>query len=257
VSHADEVSSGGSRGPAAGGGAHLRSSPWPQRWSSSSSRAPPCRFLPPAWSSAPPPPALHPCSPLSLQPGCWGRRQWDAWWGRRWLKEPLHPCESDGHGGSRENDIAPAGDRCRAKTCIHLLQETDEGAGAVGLFFDNFKLYILSIQNTERPSEEDEITRSKDRISTTATTTLTKTITPTRGRKGAGGACTQVEGPRTATVEYGTTEPVEKLIQDDRRISRSPSPEVVAAAQSQVPDDGGVVDDTSVDEALDLRSLDL
>jgi hypothetical protein len=66
-----------------------------------------------------------------------------------------------------------------------------------------------------------------------------------------------VEGPRTATVEYGTTEPVEKLIPDDRRISRSPSPEVVDAARSQVPDDGGVVEDTLVDEALDLRSLDL
>jgi hypothetical protein len=116
----------------------------------------------------------------------------------------------------------------------------------------------LTSQNTERPSEEDEITtRSKDRISTTATATLTKTITPTRGRRGAGGACTQVEGPHTATVEYGTTEPVEKLILDDRRISRSPSPEVVDAARSQIPDDGGVVDDTSVDEALDLRSLDL
>jgi hypothetical protein len=50
---------------------------------------------------------------------------------------------------------------------------------------------------------------------------------------------------------------VEKLIPDDRRISRSPPPEVVDAARSQVPDDGGVVEDTSVDEALDLRSLDL
>jgi hypothetical protein len=106
--------------------------------------------------------------------------------------------------------------------------------------------------------EEDKITtRSKDRISTPATATLTKTITPARGRRGAGGACTQVEGPRTATVENGTTEPVEKLIPDDRRISRSPPPEVVDVARSQVPDDGGVVEDTSVDEALDLRSLDL
>jgi hypothetical protein len=87
-------------------------------------------LLSPYSSPAQPPPLPR---LRALAPGCWGRRQWDAWWGRRWLKEPLHPRESDGHGGSRENDVAAAGDRCRAKTCIHLLQETDEGAGAVGL----------------------------------------------------------------------------------------------------------------------------
>jgi hypothetical protein len=88
---------------------------------------------------------------LSQQPGCWGRRQWDAWWGRRWLKEPLHPCESDGHEGSRENDVAPAGDRCRAKTCIHLLHETDEGAGAVGLFLELQTLYIKQPKYRKAP----------------------------------------------------------------------------------------------------------
>jgi hypothetical protein len=40
-------------------------------------------------------------------------------------------------------------------------------------------------------------------------------------------------------------------------MSRSPSPEVADAVQSQVHSDGGVVDVTSDDEVLDLRSLDL
>lgn len=59
------------------------------------------------------------------------------------------------------------------------------------------------------------------------------------------------------TVEDGTTEPVEKFIPNDRRISRSPSPDVVNATRSQVSGDGRVVDVMSVDEVLDLRSLDL
>jgi hypothetical protein len=78
-------------------------------------------LLSPCSSPAQPPPLPR---LRAFAPGCWGRR---------WLKEPLHPRESDGHGGSRENDVAAAGDRCRAKTYIHLLQETVEGAGAVGL----------------------------------------------------------------------------------------------------------------------------
>jgi hypothetical protein len=67
------------------------------------------------------------------------------------------------------------------------------------------------------------------------------TITLARGRRGAGGACTQVEGPRTVMVEDGATESVEKLITNDRMISRSPLLEEENAARSQVPGDGGVV----------------
>jgi hypothetical protein len=66
-----------------------------------------------------------------------------------------------------------------------------------------------------------------------------------------------VEGPHTATVEDGTTEPVEKLVPNDRKMSRSLPPEVVDAARSQVPGDGRVVNVASEGEVLDLRSLDL
>jgi hypothetical protein len=83
---------------------------------------------------------------------------------------------------------------------------------------------------------------------------MTMTSSPERGRRGAYGAYTQMDGPREATVEDGATEVSEENIPGDRKVSRLSLSEVEGEARSRISSDGENVEAAPNDEVLG-RSL--